>query len=216
MRPVEELIGQIDEALAASSFRCLGGSFVHRSYETTLDGYPLRATLSVFVDPGTRHRGSTLKATGFELVVEWHQGLSARFMAARFVPVLLRGGTTVVEALGGGAELRAHDVDWARAHLLNPQVRPALEYLAANTEGPEQRPGILTVRIRRAAAAEAPDFRRDLDALAVVGRASLVPPSPVPAPPRFADRRGVLMVLIAVGVVATFLLCGFGYYALVR
>lgn len=215
MKPVDQLCSEIDAALAVAGLRCVGGPFVARKYEATFDGRPLRATLSVFLDTGNRFRGSTLQAVSYQVTIELENGLPTRWLAARFVPLLLRAGLPTIATLANGAEFRADDAAWSSARFGAGEGRAAIESLAAHAELVEQRPGLFQVQMRRIADAPAPDFRAELDAFATIARLSAQPPAPKVAASRFTDHRSLMLALIAVVVLGGALGCVASYVALV-
>lgn len=218
MKPLPQLFAEVDDGLARVGLlrRSGPGELVARSYETHLDGMPLRATLSVLVDTGTVHRLTSGQATGYVLSVECQNGLATRWLVGASLPLLVGLGLPKLGPVSPGNELRADDEGWARSRLLAGPARGALEGLLAVGAVVEQRPGILEARLSRLGDTHVPDLARWMEAFASLVRLSQMPPNPRVAGARLTDNRGLMMALLSVVVVGVFLGCGVLYWAAVR
>lgn len=220
---VGEVAAAVDAELARASFvrTSSDADFIMRSYRTTLDGMPLCASLSVFLDPGTPHRLTSGHATGFELAVECTNGLATRWIVGQ-VPLLIGLGLRSAGQLAASGsanratELRVDDVEWAQARLLCAATRPALEALVGASTFVEQRPNILAAKVLRFGSTELPAIGPWLDAFAAVARASLLAPAPRVAAPRLTDNRPLMILLVALFVIGAFVSCGVLFLIVVR
>ena len=217
MRPIEEIQGAIDDALARAGFRRTSDGFIMRTYETVLDGMRVTASLSVFIDTGTAHRLTSRRATGYDFAMECENGLSTRYVIGTSIPLLLgRGLPQVPFPAVPEARAFADDVPWLSSRLLSDAMRPAVEGLASHASFIEQRPGTFHVKFTRLGITELPPLDAVIGAFASIVRASMVPPLPKPAAARLSDNRVLMMVLVTVGVLGGFAGCFWSYYMLVR
>lgn len=216
MRPVDEICQAIDAALARASFRRTSDGFVMRQYEAVLDGMPVRASLSVFVDTGTVHRLTSGQATGYDFSIECQNGLPTRYVAGKSIPLLIGLGLhRVALPRVPECEARVDDLAWFESHLASPAARVALEMLAANASFVEQRPNVVHVKFTRMGITELPPLDDVLGAFVTLVRASAGPPAPRPSAPRLSDNRTLMMILITLGVLGVFAGCVGSYVALV-
>ena len=191
MRPIAELCAEVDHALQQVSLQLTNDGFVNRRYEGTLDGLPLRGALSLFMDTGSNIRLTSGQATGYQLSLEYDNGLPTRWVMGHDIPVLLGAGLTRVANVTPKALLRADDTAWA-GRFLSPEVKPAFTHLA---------------EVRRFGDTTLPPLLPLLHAFAAVARASQAAPAPRPSKARLADNRALMMVLITLAVLATFGTC---------
>ena len=206
MRPIAELCTEVDQGLQQVSLQLTNDGFVSRRYEGTLDGRALRAGLSLFVDTGGPHRLTSGQATGYQLSLEYDNGLPTRWVMGTDIPLLLRRGLTRVANVTPSALLRADDTAWA-GRFLSPEVKPAFTHLAEVATFAEQRPGVMQLQVRRFGDTTLPPLLPLLHAFAAVARASQAAPAPRPSKARLADNRALMMVLITLAVLATFGTC---------
>lgn len=206
MRPIAELCTEVDQALQQVSLQLTNDGFVNRGYQGTLDGRPLRGALSLFMDTGSNVRLTTGQATGYQLSLEYDNGLPTRWVMGTDIPLLIGAGLTRVANVTPKALLRADDAAWA-GRFLAPEVRPAFTQLAEVATFMEQRPGVMQLQVRRFGDTTLPPLLPLLHAFAAVARASQQAPAPRASGSRLSDNRGLMMLLITVAVLATFGTC---------